>query len=50
MGPDTGAVRQYNVSTKTFVNFVKPSSQGGALGNGWYLTFGKTDPATLVYQ
>ena len=45
-GPDTGAVRRYNVSNKTFDNFVKP---GGPLGAGWYLTFGQTDPSTLAY-
>jgi hypothetical protein len=48
-GPDTGAVRRYDVSIKTFpfTNFVKP---GGPLGEGWYLTFGKTDPGTLEYD
>ena len=48
-GPDTGAVRRYDVSDKTFTNFVKPAAQGGPLGQGWYLTFGKTDPGTLAY-
>ena len=46
-GPDTGAVRRYNVSNKKFDNFVAP---GGRLGEGWYLTFGQTDPSTLAYQ
>jgi hypothetical protein len=46
-GPDTGAVRRYNVSTGTYTNFVAP---GGPLGSPWYLTFGKTDPATLAYK
>ena len=46
-GPDTGAVRRYNISAKTFTNFVPP---GGPLGQGWYLTFGKTDPGTLQYN
>jgi len=51
-GPDTGAVRRYNVSTKTRVlpDFVLPAGQGGPLGQGWYLTFGKTDPGTLKYN
>jgi DNA-binding beta-propeller fold protein YncE len=49
-GPDTGAVRSYNVATKSFVNFVHPSAQGGPLGAPWYLTFGNTDPATLAYK
>jgi DNA-binding beta-propeller fold protein YncE len=50
-GPDTGAVRRYNVSTKTRVlpDFVPSAATGGPLGEGWYLTFGKTDPATLKY-
>jgi hypothetical protein len=45
-GPDIGAVRRYNVATKSFSNFVAP---GSPLGEGWYLTFGGTDPATLQY-
>jgi DNA-binding beta-propeller fold protein YncE len=49
-GPDTGAVRRYNVSDKTFTNFVAPAAKEGPLGAGWYLTFGKTDPATLTYN
>jgi DNA-binding beta-propeller fold protein YncE len=48
-GPDTGAIRRYNVATKTFSNFVPPAVQGGPLGAGWYLTFGHTDPGTLNY-
>ncbi|MNF70395.1 hypothetical protein D3C84_523040 [compost metagenome] len=48
-GPDTGAVRRYNVVTKSFSNFVPPAVQGGPLGEGWYLTFGHTDPGTLNY-
>jgi hypothetical protein len=48
-GPDTGAVRRYKVDTKAFDNFVKPSVGGGALGAPFYLTFGKTNPATLAY-
>jgi hypothetical protein len=49
LGPDAGAVRRYNVTTKEFDVFVLPSAQGGPLGAPWYLTFGKTDPATLAY-
>jgi hypothetical protein len=45
-----GEIRRYNVSTdtfpKTFDLFVSP---GGPLISPWYLTFGKTDPATLAY-
>ena len=46
-GPDTGAVRRYDVTTDTYTNFVAP---GGPLGSPWYLTFGQTDTATLAYQ
>jgi hypothetical protein len=49
-GPDAGAVRRYDVTTKQFDVFVPPHAQGGPLGAPWYLTFGKTDPATLEYQ
>jgi glucose/arabinose dehydrogenase len=50
-GPDTGSVRRYNVHHhhKTFDVFVPPASLGGPLGMPWYLTFGKTNPATLAY-
>lgn len=48
-GPDTGAIRRYNPSTKTFSTWVAPAAQGGALGEGWYLTFGQTAPDTLSY-
>jgi hypothetical protein len=44
-GPDTGAVRSYDVAAKTFTNFEAP----GTLGQPWYLTFGNTDPGTLAY-
>ena len=49
-GPDTGAVRRYDVTKKKFPfdNFVRPSSQG-PLGQPWYLTFGNTNPGTLEY-
>jgi hypothetical protein len=49
-GPDTGAVRRYDVSTKTFDVFISSSDSGGPLGQPWYLTLGHTDPATLAYQ
>jgi hypothetical protein len=44
-GTDTGAVRSYDVTAKTFINVVAP----GTMGQPWYLTFGQTDPATLAY-
>jgi hypothetical protein len=53
--PGAGAVRRYAVGEKgfgkhkAFTNFVPPKAQGGALGQPWYLTFGKTDPGTLAY-
>ena len=49
-GPDTGAVRRYDVADQSFTDFVLPSAQGGPLLNPWYLTFGKTDPGTLAYH
>jgi len=49
-GPDTGEVRRYDVSTGTFDVFVPPSSAGGPIGQGWYLTFRDTDPATLAFS
>jgi len=45
-GPDTGAVRSYDVAARTFTNFEAP----GTLDSPWYLTFGQTDPATLAYR
>jgi len=44
-GPDTGAIRRYNVRTHSFTNFAPP----GTLVSPGYLAFGKTDPATLAY-
>lgn len=44
-GPDTGAVRRYDVSAKTYTNLVAP----GTMVQPWYLSFGNTDPATLAY-
>lgn len=48
-GPSTGEVRRYDVRTGTYDVFVKASAQGGPLGSPWFLTFRKTDPATLAY-
>jgi hypothetical protein len=45
-GPDTGAIRSYDVTTKSFSNFEAP----GTLTEAWYVTFGSTDPATLAYH
>src|SRR5205085_10200461 len=44
--PSSGAVRSYDVSDGSFVNFEAP----GTLGSAWYLTFRNTDPATLAYN
>ena len=49
-GPDTGAVRSYNVATWAYTNLVPPNASGGALESGFYLTFGQTNPATLAYN
>ena len=49
-GPDTGSVRRYDVAKKTFDVFVPSSVKGGPLAAPWYLSFGKTDPATLLYE
>jgi hypothetical protein len=46
-GPDTGSVRRYDVATHGYTVFV---AAGGPLGQGWYLTFGQTDAATLAYN
>ncbi len=46
-GPDTGSVRRYDVATHAYTVFV---AAGGPLGQGWYLTFGQTDPAALAYD
>src|SRR6476619_1835565 len=48
-GPDTGSVRRYDVSNKTYTIFVPADEKGGPLKQPWYLTFGNTDPATLAY-
>jgi hypothetical protein len=44
---NTGEVRRYDVTTKTFDVFV---ASGGPLQQPWYLTFGETDPKTLEYE
>ncbi|MBU8878220.1 hypothetical protein BGM26_04335 [Bacillus sp. FJAT-29790] len=49
-GKFTGSVRRYNVHTKKFKEIVLPYKKCGPLGVPWYLTFGKTNPKTLVYQ
>ena len=55
---DEGAIRRYRIGCvpttthKCFSNFVKPCDALGSsckLGQGWYLTFGKTRPGTLAY-
>jgi len=51
-GSSVGEIRRYNVHSKKYDAFV-PAFRlpgGGHLQAGWYLTFGKTDPATLAYQ
>ncbi|MGG1679472.1 hypothetical protein ACIFOT_27685 [Neobacillus sp. NRS-1170] len=46
----TGSVRRYDVESKMFDEIVPPASEGGSLGEPWYLTFGNTDPAALAYH
>jgi sugar lactone lactonase YvrE len=49
--PYSGAVRRYNVRTKTFTNFIAPSPSGGPPVQWWWgLTFGRTNPTTLAYE
>src|SRR4051794_3352481 len=48
-GPDTGSVRRYDVSTKSFDVFIPSPTYGGAAIAPWYLTFGQTHSATLSY-
>jgi hypothetical protein len=45
-----GEIRRYNVHSKKYELFVPAFRNGGHLQAGWYLTFGKTDPATLDYR
>jgi WD40 repeat protein len=44
---NTGEVRRYNVTTKGFWTFV---AAGKALSQPWFLSFQKTNPATLAYR
>jgi DNA-binding beta-propeller fold protein YncE len=44
-GPETGEIRRYDVRTKNYSVFVEV----GILGSPQYLTFGRTDSATLAY-
>jgi hypothetical protein len=44
-GPSTGEIRRYDVRNKRYDIFVK----GGILASPQYLTFGRTDSATLTY-
>lgn len=46
----TGSVRRYDVHSKSFDVIVKPFAAGGPLQTPNYLTFGRTDPATLEYK
>lgn len=45
---NAGAVRRYDVHTKTFTNFIAPPPEG-PLGSAYGLTFGRTNPTTLAY-
>ena len=57
-GNSTGEVRRYDVRNKKSKGYkviVPPYNQPdplpkGPLQSGWYLTFGKTNPATLAYD
>ncbi len=46
-GDATGSVRVYDPATANFSAFVAPFSD---LQQPWYLTFNRTNPATLAYQ
>ena len=45
-GPDAGSVRRYDVSAGTYDTLV---AAGGELIAPWYITFGRTNSATLAY-
>jgi sugar lactone lactonase YvrE len=46
---NTGEVRRYDAGTKRYTTFIPPANKDGPV---WpvYLSFGKTDPATLAYD
>lgn len=44
---NTGEVRRYDVDTKAYTSFVPP---GGGVAEPWWLSFGKTNSATLQYE
>ena len=44
-GPSAGQIRRYNVRTKQYEGFINIGPQQSPQ----YLTFGRTDPATLAY-
>jgi len=50
LGFSTGEVRRYNVHSKKYKVLVPPFFRGGPMQAPYYLTFGKTDPATLAYR
>jgi hypothetical protein len=49
-GGDTGAVRQYDLTTGNYTEFVAPFSGLRGLADWWWMTFGYTNPTTLAYQ
>jgi glucose/arabinose dehydrogenase len=49
-GPDTGSVRRYDVTAKTFDVFVKSAASGGPLVSPWYLNLGQTRQDTMAYD
>ncbi len=50
LGNNLGELRQYDVVTKTYVVFAANASEGGALLQPIYTTFGGTNPATLSHE
>jgi glucose/arabinose dehydrogenase len=44
-----GEVRSYDVATHDSTVVLPPFAQGGTLKNPWFLTFGRTNSATLAY-
>jgi hypothetical protein len=45
----SGEVRRYDLGTKAYTTFIAPNSPGGPV-TPQYLSFGRTDPATLLYD